>query len=44
LEIFKIEQEVVIHGVKVKRVNPKAIKMTELIGELNPDNGAWFEG
>ena len=32
VEIFKLEQELVITGVKTKRVNPKAIDRSNLLG------------
>lgn len=43
-EIFALEQELVMKGVKVARINPKAIAKSELLGELNSESGLWSEG
>jgi hypothetical protein len=43
-EIFALEQELVMKGVHLQRLNPKSMSKSELIGELHPDSGAWIEG
>lgn len=39
-----MEQELVLRGVKVSRINPKSITNSEFIGLVKPDNGVWQEG
>jgi hypothetical protein len=43
-EIFALEQELVMKGVFMARINPKSMSKAELIGEMHPDSGAWLEG
>jgi hypothetical protein len=44
LEIFALEKELVIKGAKIKRINPKSISKSELIGEIANGSGIWNEG
>ena len=39
-----MEQELVIRGVKTKRVNPKAITRSSLLGYIDSQSGVWEEG
>jgi hypothetical protein len=44
LEIFHLEELLVLKGVKVRRINPKSIDRKELVGEIIPKQGTWIEG
>ena len=44
MEIFALEQQLVIKGVKTVRINPKALSKRELIGEINAESEIWEEG
>jgi len=44
LEIFTLEQELVLKGVKIERINPKSISKHELIGNVDSQSGLWHEG
>lgn len=44
MEIFALEQQLVIKGVKTIRINPKALSKRELIGEINAESEIWEEG
>ena len=44
LEIFALEQELVLKGVKIERINPKSISKHELIGNVDSQSGLFNQG
>lgn len=44
LEIFALEQKLIMKGVKTARVNPKAMSKNELIGVIDGETNLWQEG
>lgn len=44
LEVFALEEQLVLKGVKISRINPKSISKHELIGIIDSKSGLWKEG
>lgn len=44
VEIFGLEQQLNVKGVKTVRINPKALSKEELIGKIDDQTQVWAEG
>ena len=43
-EIELLKDDLVLRGVESVRINPKAVRQSELFGEINKESYAWSEG
>ena len=43
-EIEVLKDDLVLRGVESVRINPKAVRQSELFGEINKESYAWSEG
>ena len=43
-EIEILKDDLVLRGVESVRINPKAVRQSELFGEINKESYAWSEG